>query len=363
LYLYKLTEKTRSVLVQPSSARAFALRIVITYGNSELARFGVARNEEYRIFGTHYNSRGEGRQEFVLCVSGTQPFSGRQEAECGQEKGWQDTGFLGSEVQHLEKLDTRIDGKSKPDPQSNTLGRPYTSITIVIWHAYRHGPLPSLASSPRAAASAGRSEGPAHRGLDEPRGERCCFADASGRDRPPDAPGSVPAAASDMRPYPSFASFSFSTNNANLRQYAPRQPRICTRHSYGRGGIRTPETRFTRLAVFKTGRFWLCDAENRLLAPQLAPVPRKTRLRVGREDGRGGIRTPEAGLPACWFSRPVHSTALPPFRARQGERLVDPPAASGRAQAIIKRPGVAADSLILPSLASANTRASRRGAT
>ncbi len=39
----------------------------------------------------------------------------------------------------------------------------------------------------------------------------------------------------------------------------------------------------------KTGRFWLCNAENRLLAPQLAPVSREI-------DGRGGIRTPEAGV-------------------------------------------------------------------
>lgn len=43
----------------------------------------------------------------------------------------------------------------------------------------------------------------------------------------------------------------------------------------GRGEIRTPETGCTRLPVFKTGRLWLCNAENRLLAPQLAPVPRK----------------------------------------------------------------------------------------
>jgi hypothetical protein len=37
----------------------------------------------------------------------------------------------------------------------------------------------------------------------------------------------------------------------------------------------------------------------------------------------GGFEPPKRGSPACWFSRPVHSTALPPFPARITRRLVD----------------------------------------
>jgi hypothetical protein len=40
----------------------------------------------------------------------------------------------------------------------------------------------------------------------------------------------------------------------------------------------------------------------------------------------GRFELPRRGLPACRFSRPVHSTALPPFHGHD-ERLVDPPGA------------------------------------
>src|ERR1700722_1946608 len=75
-------------------------------------------------------------------------------------------------------------------------------------------------------------------------------------------------------------------------------------------------------------------------------VARPSPLMTNPTEG-GGFEPPKRGLPACWFSRPVHSTALPPFRARHMGRLVDPPAASGGAQVIIQRPGMAADSSIL----------------
>ena len=73
----------------------------------------------------------------------------------------------------------------------------------------------------------------------------------------------------------------------------------------------------------------ICDA---ILEHTESPGRFRAPAQVRGEDGRGGFEPPKRGLPACWFSSPVHSTALPPFRARLVGRLVDLPAAGGRAR-------------------------------
>lgn len=100
--------------------------------------------------------------------------------------------------------------------------------------------------------------------------------------------------------------------STNLASLAPN-PRQFKRGSCG----------FRRLTAVLRG--WTPAAANRPNAAQ----PCGKRLRKAKNPGAGKRRDFSAG----GISRPVHSTALPPFRARHMGRLVDPPAASGRARA------------------------------
>ncbi len=60
----------------------------------------------------------------------------------------------------------------------------------------------------------------------------------------------------------------------------------------------------------------------------------------GRCTEGGGFEPPRRGLPACRFSRPVHSTALPPFpSATMGKASRSPTGRVRVGQAVIQRPG------------------------
>jgi YD repeat-containing protein len=98
---------------------------IITYGNSEFEEFGVVRREDYKIFGTHYNENGKKPLlHFVVCISGTEPTHGTQEAQCGMEEGFTSQGLLGNHVDNLEKLNVCIGKEGKTYLKSGASGGP-----------------------------------------------------------------------------------------------------------------------------------------------------------------------------------------------------------------------------------------------
>jgi hypothetical protein len=83
--------------------------------------------------------------------------------------------------------------------------------------------------------------------------------------------------------------------------------------------------------------------------------------RSGAKTEGGGFEPPKRGFPACWFSRPVHSTALPPFRARLRKKASR--SASARAVGLRRSSSGRARRRTLDSssVPSTSTRASTRG--